>query len=323
VIVYLPQNFDHIADAAQRVELLRTIALTVRDEWHAFAGPLFEGPTLTALRQQSAIDAELLEQEFQYASYGQRAGGRTIFIVEAEDQVIHTGRAIALQPSHATQYLRQPLTVFVENEHRDGRIYHRLLAVVRPDLFEHFSGATAPWKFGHSGGKSEMKNVASGLREKELRSNYPARAIFLFDSDSKFSGDPGEDTNRLVKHCQALGYTAIPLSKRAVESYLPDAVFTAMKSANKSLAEAVDFILSLSAVQRDHHPIKKPIKPSTVGAEKLLYQGLDKAKLLKVCIKTSVDFVAADSIELTASDLAERGIDSELRSIAAQIAKEL
>ena len=151
-----------------------------------------------------------------------------------------------------------PLFVLVENRESDGALVKSAIRVfATPAAIELCLGAGAlatpkAFDIDSGGGAGELPKVLAQRLQDAVDRQCPPRVIVIADTDGEWVGDIKDHAARIRTEAHKGGVPCPPLNKRTAENYIPDGVWRAWATDNAAARPAVEALLSLSPIQRDH-----------------------------------------------------------------------
>jgi len=158
-----------------------------------------------------------------------------------------------------------PLVVLLEDEEADGWLLEQVIETMGGDfrgLWRRCRQATPAAIDVRSAGINTMPDRIRALSARATAQGRPARLVVIHDSDRRWPQDskPQKSLDAVANACAAAPGAAAPvcLAKRAIENYIPDAVFLSFKAATPDPRRhaVIDTLLALTPLQRDHFPMK-------------------------------------------------------------------
>jgi hypothetical protein len=158
-----------------------------------------------------------------------------------------------------------PLCILVENDNSDGRLVKfALMAFANRETLNLCYGTgqsrtPKACEIESRGGSGELKKLIKRRADEAAARGVVPRIVVAADSDGEWPGDIKQPAQEIRDTCTNLGIACPPLNKRTAENYVPDGVWTswASKPEQTSLRPAIEALLRLSPVQRDHVRLEK------------------------------------------------------------------
>jgi hypothetical protein len=239
---------------AHRHDLTRLLDLIVYKRWHLVAKP-------DVASLQAIVGPELWKR------YGDTLRHRYKLAINEKSYVFSPALCAAGEPGRLVDYLEFEVTLLLENATTDGTFFRAVLANLRPSLLRLFNHPRVI-AVRQAGGIGELKKEAE--REMDYRApmiplGAPARVIAIADSDAPSPGAPCRAARDLANHARTRGYSVHVLRKRSIENYVPDAPLLEYRDKRADIRAAIDVVLGLDDVARDHYPMKKESPDVSVG----------------------------------------------------------
>jgi hypothetical protein len=267
--------FSNLAvfESATAAGVLDRLAIFIGDARHNWVDPdpAYLSDFLRANQQEKHLEL-LTKSWMEAAAYGETTLP-TVVIIGVDDTPDAAKLRLPLEA--AASFLSQPLEVYVENQLNDGRAFVRIFSTIDADLVEKIESPFPPMKISNGGGREAMLSLVTDLARKGLAKGVPARIIAITDSDCRFPGDKSAETG-FERGARLTGVNLIRLRKRSIENYVPDSCLEQLRIAKPETSKSIEFVLSLTPLQRDHFPLKKGI-PDTDRfheGEHSLYEGV-------------------------------------------------
>ena len=319
------QNGHDIATETQIDELMRAVYL-IADGWHDWAGPDPADSGLAAYFEDRPRDRELLEKSY-VKSAGYQSDQKTVRIdcsQGASNWFFSENNEIVIPLTIAHRYLKQPLSIVVENSRADGAFLKQYIDVLDTDLAARISSPDSGISIFHAGGKAEMAMQLEVWLGESTSPNYPKRMLLIFDSDAKFSGHTTSDTNKLARLCETQRIPFHVLHRRAIENYVTDKCLQAYADYAPDLSDAVAFIIGLDPDQRYYYPFKVgcPVD-SEIPQQRLLYENTDVSHGAYSMARIADYMLFRSEVVLSRPDLVQNGSINEIQEIATKIKKEI
>ncbi|WP_063671703.1 hypothetical protein [Dyella thiooxydans] len=251
---------------ARYFSVLDVVALLVEEERH-----VVDADTLQAIERSEWVAQrpsdlyEFLEHVALAASYTPRDHRS---IVEIDDAAPIGGeylesagvRRTRVRPLEALLFLSTPFQIVVENEEYDGAFLlwmSRLLS--QPRLLKAYRQQR--FVFRHAGGKDSivrsMRIFSAGIwarSDGRYRRDFRMWLGAFLDNDAKHGADdPNAD---IVRQAGQLGIFTHQLSKRSIESYLPQSALLA-RDRSRDFKRKVEALFRMTVEQRRHYHMKR------------------------------------------------------------------
>lgn len=298
------------------------------------------------------IDADVLQESRWYTSARQTHQKLLMSAVASPVRETNSPRQLHTRTVHigaaediarAEKLAHTPLTVLVENGESDGALLDIFVEKCAEEGFRSLwlnamASTPRPVVVESAGGVGEFCGRISKLATDASREKRELRLIAVCDSDARWPGDSTNtsrrDVERVGECCKQHGITHIVLKKRSAENYIPDDVVRAYQANPKIIndRDRFGFFLSLTALQRDHFPVKTGLKADERDAavNAGLYGEADverlkplEEKLFRVSGKLLVALVEGFNTSFTEQGLRARDGKDEIDQILTAIASEL
>ena len=283
---------------------LHQILLTVHHAWHVIASP---SPKI--LRELLPAHVWDLYGDSLMSSFKLSINAHTLLTPSACDDC---------DSAKLAQYCSLPAIVIVENRHSDGAFLHMVCDVIRPVLRRHLSGARPQIDVRTAGGIGEVPKELEllGREYSRLRptgGSVPQRIVVFVDGDARRPGEIDSNAQLVLQCAGKLGIPCHVLAKRSIENYATDDVLRAFGNVRKDHRAAVNLILDLDPIARDHYPHKAGLVKTEAHANEDLY-GSDIPLGLGLGQGFAGDWFAHFRHQVTAAQLKARdGIDELIR----------
>jgi len=164
----------------------------------------------------------------------------------------------ACDPKRLVDYLELDVKLLVENATTDGAFFRMAIQHFRPPLTRLLKHPRVV-EIMQAGGIGELKKLARMTMEHRaplILEGAPARVVAICDSDAAAPDAPCAAARALAADAAARGYGAHVLEKRSIENYIPDTALMEYADVRAHSRAAVDYILTLGRIARDHYPMK-------------------------------------------------------------------
>lgn len=165
-----------------------------------------------------------------------------------------------LGPVEAAHFVQQPLTILMENTNTDGALLCIAMEfLARPELWQlHQNPQLGLIAIAGVGGIGEIPKTIDAKIDEANNAGIPPRILVFTDSDGLFPGDIHKNAEKVKEKCEQVGIPCCILQKRAIENYIPNAVFQAHVSHVENIIQKprIDILLAMTAEQRDYFSIK-------------------------------------------------------------------
>jgi hypothetical protein len=150
-------------------------------------------------------------------------------------------------------YLSSPIGIWLENSNNDSPFIRSIIRHLRPDI-PIDDWITNHWlTFENAGGCSNARNaLEEKLKENQGKAKM-LRCFILLDGDKEFPDEVIHKYDTFLAFCQQNGFTCHVLHKRAMENYMPDAVFEEFR--NNQTDSWISAYLRLTPEQKDYFNI--------------------------------------------------------------------
>ena len=179
-----------------------------------------------------------------------------------------------MTPSVAVHFLDKPLLILLENEFSDAIFLRAVLGVLGlKEFLEYCRDAPNAIVCKGAGGIGEMpKHVINQLQEAQTDA-VPLRVIVLVDSDATIPKEVSNPAQTVQNLCNQHSIPCCVLQKRAIENYMPDALFEQWLSEpdQTNTRPRIEAFLRLTPGQRDHFPVKKGLPKSPKNEDNKLF----------------------------------------------------
>lgn len=248
-----------------------------------------------------------------------------------------------LDVRRAVRLAHETLLVLVENVNTDGILVNAAVAahgspeLKRLWLLEAQTGR--PVRLHSRGGTGELLKEVQSVCAAAGNAGLPARLVVVTDSDRRWATDVSPKATEIEEACAQLRVSCLVLACKAIENYIPDAVFEAWASRpeQKNARPAVEALRRLSAhvEQRDHFPMKGKKagskgfaaidKPDAPIEQKNLFAAVPATDRAALQAGFSADIIGLLTTQPapTAAELDSRDTRGELRRLVAMIAEAL
>lgn len=227
---------------------------------------------------------------------------------------------LTLPPKRAAQYLKQALTILVENRFTDKLFVNTVLNNLGPpELTDFRQKVPDAIQFDSGGGNGELRKIVEDYIDKANSSNIPVRAVALVDRDG---AEPQQNSQRVFDLCATKNIKCHMLKKYAIENYIPDRIFFfwAVSMEDRKKVEA---LCRLTPQQRDTFHMKKGFSSPTTDKTMFSSVSLTDQDLLKTGFKNSINLLDIHKTHLTAEDLKTRDGVNELGELVQMIVQEI
>lgn len=231
-----------------------------------------------------------------------------------------------------------PLYVLVENDNSDRRlIKFALMAFANRKTLDLCFGSgqsrtPKACEIESRGGAGELKKLVEKRADEAVAGGVAARIVVTADCDGEWPGDIKPHAQEIRDVCANRGIACVLLNKRTAENYVPDGVWMtwAGRPEQTNIRPAIEALMRLSPVQRDHVRLERSNTPAWTEAETTvaaLFVGvstIDAALLQTASLKKA----AANAMDLAldaglaadvAADIVSRDPAGELERLARSI----
>lgn len=173
-------------------------------------------------------------------------------------------------PHSIGDYYSLSTLLVVENNSSDGEWVRMVVNKIRPALRQCMSGSQPPLDIRQAGGigeiPKELRKLAAQRAASRPTAGLPLRIVAICDSDSDAPRQLSAQARDVQRVATELGASSFVLSKRSIENYIPDDALRAYGETRTDRRPAVEYIVSLTHVQRDHYPMKDGLRASHTDA---------------------------------------------------------
>jgi hypothetical protein len=299
------------------------------------------------VHEMEILDADLLEETLWYQT---SRAERRLLLMKIATAMLH--RSPRLHGPHvqrcevkdertaaqACEAAYTPLYILVENDNSDGRLVKFVLMAFANretlDLCYGTGQSRTPkaCELESRGGSGELKKLIEKRADEAAARGVAPRIVVAADSDGEWPGDIKQAAQEIRDTCTNRGIACPPLNKRTAENYVPDGVWGvwANKPEQTNIRPAIEALLRLSHVQRDHVRLDKSNTAPWTGTETnaaALFSGVSTADET-VLIAASLKKAAAKAIDLALgsalaaplrADILSRDPAGELEALARTI----
>lgn len=147
-------------------------------------------------------------------------------------------------------FLSSPVSIWVENSLNDSPFVRTIIRCMRPDIP---LNDWIKWNwltFDNAGGCSNAQNVLEEKLKEKVGKSKMLRCFILLDSDKTWPDEIVTKYDQFLEFCNQNGFVYHVLHKRAMENYMPDAVFDEFR--NNLTNSWIDAYLHLTPEQKDY-----------------------------------------------------------------------
>lgn len=147
-------------------------------------------------------------------------------------------------------FLSSPVSIWVENSLNDSPFVRTIIRCMRPDIP---LNDWIKWNwltFDNAGGCSNAQNVLEEKLKEKVGKSKMLRCFILLDSDKTWPDEVVTKYDQFLEFCNQNGFVYHVLHKRAMENYMPDAVFDEFR--NNLTNSWIDAYLHLTPEQKDY-----------------------------------------------------------------------
>ena len=196
--------------------------------------------------------------------YGEWIGKRYKQGINVKRAVFSPALCQDCDPGRLVKYLELEVVVLVENASSDGRFLRKAIEHLRPELGRLFADPRVI-DIRQAGGIGELMKEAErcmAFRSALVPAGAPSRVIAVADSDAPKPAALSSAAKSLVGNGEKKGYGVHVLAKRAIENYVPDEALAEYRRIRPHAGKAIDLVLGLDDVARDHYPMKTGLDES-------------------------------------------------------------
>ncbi len=147
-------------------------------------------------------------------------------------------------------FLSSPISIWVENNLNDSPFVRTIIRCMRPDIplddWIYWNWLT----FDNAGGCSNAQHVLEEKLKEKVGKSKMLRCFILLDSDKTWPDEVITKYDQFLEFCSQNGFVCHVLHKRAMENYMPDAVFDEFR--DNSTNSWIDAYLHLTPEQKDY-----------------------------------------------------------------------
>ena len=150
-------------------------------------------------------------------------------------------------------YLSSPVSIWVENSLNDSPFVKTIIRCMRPDI-PLDNWIYRNWlTFENAGGCSNAQHALEEKLIEKAGKSKMLRCFILLDSDKTWPEEVITKYDRFIEFCDQYGFVYHILHKRAMENYMPDAVFDEFRG--NTTNSWINAYLYLTPEQKDYYNI--------------------------------------------------------------------